>query len=259
MGKGNLVKFLGTAGARFVVAKQLRYSAGVYIQMREKKFILDPGPGTLVRCAKSRPPIDATELDGIILTHAHIDHSNDVNILIDAMTLGGLENGGTLFAPYDCIDGGNKVVLPYLREFLKEIVILKENNGYKLGDVSFSTSVKHAHQVETYGIMFDYGGKKLSFMVDTEYFPELVNSYKGSNILVINLVRFKPHPSGKVMHLCIDDAKKIISGVGPQKAVLTHFGMTMVRAKPWKVAAELSNEIGVEVIAASDGMTLDLE
>lgn len=41
-------------------------------------------------------------------------------------------------------------------------------------------------------------------------------------------------------------------------AILTHFGMTLWRAKPWEVAAKLSEETDVNVIAARDGMRFDL-
>lgn len=255
----DFIKLLGTAGARFVVAKQLRSSAGVYIRMKEKNIILDPGPGTLVRCAKSKPAIDVTKLDAIILTHAHIDHSNDVNILIDAMTSGGLQRKGMLFAPSECIYGENAVVLPYLKSYVHDIVILKPNEKYNIGRVSFSTSRKHQHPVETYGVIFDYYGRKISFMVDTKYFPDLTKDYNDSDILVINVVRFKPHESGEIMHLCVDDVKAILSRIHPRKAILTHFGMTMLRAKPWEVTNRLSDELGIEVIAGSDGMSIELE
>jgi len=39
---------------------------------------------------------------------------------------------------------------------------------------------------------------------------------------------------------------------------LTHFGMTMWRAKPWEIAQRLSQQTGVRVIAARDGMRFDL-
>lgn len=259
MNNKDFIKFLGTAGARFVVAKQLRSSAGAYIRMKEKNIILDPGPGTLVRFAKSKPAIDVTKLDAIILTHAHIDHSNDVNILIDAMTSGGLKRRGILFAPNECIHGEDAVVLPYLRSYAQDIVILKHNRKYNIDRLSFSTSVKHQHQVETYGIIFDHYGRKISFMVDTKYFPDLIKHYEDSDILVMNVVRFTPHESGEVMHLCIDDVKKILSRINPRIGILTHFGMTMLKAKPWVLANELSDELGIDVIAASDGMTIEIE
>jgi hypothetical protein len=34
--------------------------------------------------------------------------------------------------------------------------------------------------------------------------------------------------------------------------------MTMWRAKPWEIAARLSDELGTRVIAARDGMNFDL-
>jgi len=255
---GDFIKFLGTAGARFVVAKQLRSSAGVYMRMEGKNIILDPGPGTLVRCAKSKPAIDVTKLDAIILTHAHIDHSNDVNIVIDAMTGGGLQRRGLLFAPEECVHGENAVVLTYLKGYLQDIIVLRHNQRYRVDTLSFATSGRHQHQVETYGILFDQDGRKISFMVDTKYFPDLIKDYKDSDILVMNVVRLTPHESGKVMHLCMDDVKEILSRIKPGKAILTHFGMTMLKARPWVLADELSHELGIEVIAASDGMTVEL-
>ena len=112
--------------------------------------------------------------------------------------------------------------------------------------------------METYGVMFQHNGRKISFMVDTKYFPGLINEYGGSHTLIMNVVRFKPHESSMVMHLCIDDVKEILSGIRPEKAILTHFGMTMLKVKPWEVASSLSRELRLEVIAASDGMMLEL-
>jgi len=76
--KENYIKFLGTAGARFVMIKQLRSSGGIWISYQGTNLIIDPGPGSITRCALSKPKIDPTTLDGIILTHRHLDHSNDV-------------------------------------------------------------------------------------------------------------------------------------------------------------------------------------
>jgi hypothetical protein len=42
-------------------------------------------------------------------------------------------------------------------------------------------------------------------------------------------------------------------------AILTHFGMTMLRAKPWELAASIEQELGTRVLAAYDHMRLDLD
>jgi phosphoribosyl 1,2-cyclic phosphodiesterase len=203
-------------------------------------------------------PRHAGEMCQIKVTHAHIDHSHDMNVLIDAMTGGGLQRRGMLFAPSECLDGASAVVLPYLRGFVQDIGILTPNQRYHVDDLMFTTSSKHQHPMETYGVIFDYHGRKISFMVDTKYFPGLIHEYGGSDILVMNVVRYKPHESGEVMHLCVDDVREILPQVKPRKAILTHFGMTMLRARPWEVASQLSHELQLEVIAASDGMTVEL-
>lgn len=77
--------------------------------------------------------------------------------------------------------------------------------------------------------------------------------------MIINVVRHEPHESGTVMHLSLDDARRLIRQIAPRRAVLTHYGMTMLQAKPYRIAERLTDELGIEVIAASDGMTLDLD
>jgi ribonuclease BN (tRNA processing enzyme) len=253
------IKFLGTAGARIVVAKQLRSSAGVWITLDEKNLLLDPGPGTLVRCAKSRPSLDPTQLDAIILSHQHIDHANDVNIMIEAMTNGGFSKKGALFAPLSALED-DPIVLRYVREYVNEIRVLKEGTSHTLGSIEISTPLRHIHPVETYGIVFKSSKYTISFIVDSRFFPDLITKYKKSDLIVINVVRYDGKGGKKldVDHLNLEDVKKIINGIKPKQAILTHFGMTMVRSKPWEIAAEIEKEIGIKTIAASDGMEFDL-
>lgn len=255
----NYIKFLGTAGARIVVSKQLRSSGGTVISLDGSLLLLDPGPGTLVRCARSRPKIDAMKLDGIILTHRHIDHSTDINVMIEAMTEGGFKKRGRLYAPLDCLERENSVVLNYVKEFLDGVEVLHPHSRYCIGGMSFRTSGPHRHSAETCGVIFESSIGDVAFVADTEYFPELVEWYSGASFLVMNVVRLQPHESGEVMHLCLEDASSLISTIKPKLAILTHFGMTMIKAKPWELAKKLSAETGVKVLAAADGMTAALD
>lgn len=249
------IKFLGTGGARIVVSKQLRSSGGIWLSLKGTNIYLDPGPGALVRCTSSRPSLDPTKLDAIILSHKHLDHSSDVNVMIEAMTEGGFKKRGVLFAPEDALSD-DPVVLKYVRKYLKEIQILEEGKSYHVGNISFSTPLRHIHgDVQTYGLNFEASPYRLSFITDTRFFPKLLECYRGE-VLIINVVRLK---KSNLDHLCIDDVKRIIKEVHPKVAILTHFGMTILRAKPWKIAEEMQNELGTKVIAATDGMKFNLE
>ena len=94
-----------------------------------------------------------------------------------------------------------------------------------------------------------------SYIADTAYFDGLCRSYS-SELLIINVVFVEPHPP--VAHLSVPDVKRIITQISPKVAIITHFGMSMWRAKPWQIAQQLSQETGVRVIAARDGMRFDL-
>ncbi len=246
------ITFLGTAGARIMVASQILASGGLWFDFGDTEILLDPGPGTIVQTARRK--LKATKLKAIILSHKHLDHSGDVNVMIEAMTEGGFRPGGVLFAPRDALDN-DPVVLQYVRPFLERIEILQEGGSYHVDGVSFHTPLRHRHPVETYGIVFNAGNHTISCLVDTRYFDELCQHYK-ADLLVLNVVRLEP--GGPFDHLSVPDASEIIKNLKPKVAILNHFGMTMWRAKPWEVAQRLSEETGVRVIAARDGMRFDL-
>jgi phosphoribosyl 1,2-cyclic phosphodiesterase len=251
------IKFIGTAGARFVVMKQLRSSGGVWLSSGKTNLYLDPGPGALVRCLGSKPKLDPSVLDGIVLTHKHLDHSGDVNVMIEAMTDGGFRKRGVLFAPRDALEE-DPVVFKYAQGYVREVVALREQGDYEIGDISFSTGQRHRHRVETYGLHFRIASRTVSWITDTRFFPELPDLYRGE-ILVIHVVRLKPIGEEPIDHLSIEDVKTILEKARPKLTVLTHFGMTMIKAKPWIVAEALERELNLKVIAASDGMKIDLE
>jgi phosphoribosyl 1,2-cyclic phosphodiesterase len=257
MSEGNFVKFLGTAGARFVVINQLRSSGGLWISVGGTNIYMDPGPGALVRCLSSRPKLNPSSLDGILLSHKHLDHSGDINVMIEAMTDGGFKKRGVLFVPRDALED-DPVVLRYVRNYVERVEVLREHTEYELGNICFSTAKRHVHSVETYGFNFFLPMGQLSLLTDTRFFPELTDLYPG-RILIVSVVRSKPIENGQgIEHLAVDDVRRVISKTQPGLTVLTHFGMTMIRAKPWDVAKSLEEELGLRVIAARDGMTLNL-
>ncbi|MBM3245448.1 MAG: MBL fold metallo-hydrolase, partial [Candidatus Omnitrophica bacterium] len=166
----DFIKFLGTAGARFVMIRQLRASGGLWVSCNGTNVLIDPGPGSIVRCSTSRPKLDPGKLDGIILTHRHLDHSGDINVMIEAMTEGGFKRKGIVFCPEDSI-GEGRVIFKYLHAFPEKIEILRPNSEYKVGKFSFKTSMPHVHPGQTYGLKFRIKNTTVALMTDTEYSP----------------------------------------------------------------------------------------
>lgn len=252
--QGNWIKFLGTAGARFVVIRQLRASGGIWISYNGTNILIDPGPGSIVRCATSKPKLDPGKLDGIILTHRHLDHSSDINVMIEAITDGGFKKRGVLFAPADALEL-EPVVWKHTRGLLEKIEFLKENNSYSIGEIKFSVPKRQIHPVETYGLKFNFDNQSVSFITDTHYYPQIEDYYK-ADIVIIYVVFYEPRMG--VDHLSLPDAETIIEKMKPRLSILTHFGMTMLKEKPHLIAEVLTNKLNTEVIAAYDGMRLDI-
>ncbi len=254
----SFIKFLGTAGARIVVSKQLRASGGVWIKYQNTNLHLDPGPGALVKALSSRPPLSPSSIDAVLLSHRHLDHSNDLNIMVEAMTEGATRKRGAVFLPREALEV-EPVLFSYLREKLVRLEILEEGKDYHWKDISFSTPLRHLHSAETYGFRFSFPQGDVSFITDTLFEEKLIEAYQGSKILFLNTVRFKKDSHPSILHLSIPDAQTLIENIKPRLAFLTHFGLTVLREKPWKIAEEMSQKTGIKVIAASDGMKIDLE
>jgi ribonuclease BN (tRNA processing enzyme) len=246
------ITFLGTAGARFMVSRQLAASGGIWLDLSGTRLLLDPGPGSIVQTTKRK--LDAEKLSAIILSHRHLDHAADANIMIEAMTNGGHNRHGRLFAPADAVQN-EPVIFSYLKHFIEGVTVLEAKTTYKIGNITFTTSERHVHPVETYGMVFQSSGHTLAYLTDTRYFEGLHRSY-ACELLIINMVLTEPRPP--IDHLSIPDVERIINEIKPRIAILSHFGLHVWEANPEQIAKDLSKRTGVRVIAARDGMIFDL-
>jgi len=248
----NTITFLGTAGARIMVANQIRASGGIWLNLKGTQILIDPGPGSIVQSTQRK--FQADQLKAIILSHRHLDHSGDLNIMVEAMTQGGFQPRGQVFLPADALDS-EPVLFSYLRGYLDKLETFQEGKSYQIDGVTFSTPVRHHHSVETYGLKFTSGEQSFSYIADSLYFDGLVDHYQ-SDLIIINLVFTKPRAD--VAHLSITDAEHLIAGIKPKVAILSHFGLGIWKAHPWVVAEQLAQKTGYRVIAARDGMQFDL-
>jgi ribonuclease BN (tRNA processing enzyme) len=252
----NFIKFLGTAGSRFVVSKQLRASGGLWIRLAGQTIWVDPGPGALVRAYASRPKLDPETVDAVLVSHKHLDHANDVNVVIESMTHGGHRPRGMLLAPADALYEDSPIC-EYILSYIGAVQPLQEGGSYPLGDLTLRVASRHDHPGETYGFLLEGGPAIVGLLTDTRYFDSLASHYASAEILVINCV-LEENPDHRIYHLDWRDAEQIIAAVRPRRAVLAHFGMRMLQAKPWEITEAMSQRLGIQVTAARDGMTLEI-
>jgi ribonuclease BN (tRNA processing enzyme) len=253
------ITFLGTGGGRGMITSQTLASGGLWLNLGGTQILVDPGPGCIVRATDKK--LNAENLSAIILSHLHLDHSADMNIMVEAMTKSGHNQHGVLFLPPDAL-APEPVVFSYLRNYVDRVVVLEEGGEYSVDGISFTTPVRHIHKPITYGIVFKTPRHTFSYITDTRFFDDLCRHY-GGELLIINTLFLEPRPESTdpllpTDHLGITDAEKIIRELKPKTAIITHFGMGLWQARPQKIAGSLTEKLGIKVIAARDGMEFDL-
>lgn len=251
---GDQIVFLGSGGGRMTTATQLRATGGLWVAMDGTTLQIDPGPGALVHCRAKSLGLDPTRLDAIVLTHKHLDHAGDVNAMIEAMTEGGTKRRGLVLAPRDAYED-DPVIFRYVRDYPAATGVLEPGGRYPLGALTLETPLRLRHPVETYGLRLHGARLTVSLIACTGYFPELEAAFRG-DLLILNVVF---HHRRDETHLCLEDAERLIAAIRPRLAILTHFGMSMLRARPWELAEQVAQATGVRTLAARDHQRLPLD
>jgi ribonuclease BN (tRNA processing enzyme) len=247
--------FLGTAGNLGVVSKQSRSSGGFVIQVGEVQVHVDPGPGALTNAAMCS--LNVRGHTAILVSHAHLNHSNDINALINAMTLNGLDSHGVLIAPESIINGTEHikpVLHTHFANHLEKIITAVPNRKIAIENIEVHPIAAKHSDLHSLGFKIFTPEFVLAYTGDTNYSAELAEQYEGADILIANC----QHPGkSKEPGLCSADVVKILKKAKPKLCIITHFSQKMLDAKPLYEARNIQRETGIQVIAAEDGTMID--
>jgi phosphoribosyl 1,2-cyclic phosphodiesterase len=246
--------FLGTGGGRFATITQKPRTGGIRILSDELNIHLDPGPGALVYSLEAG--LDPQKLNGIVVSHFHIDHINDAAVLIEAMTAGGTKKRGTLVAAHSVLFGnetGDKAISNYHINLPEKIIEAKAGNTFNIGNIEVKVCKAVHSDPETVGFRFETGTfGSFAYIPDSEYYDGIGDFLKGVRLLILSVLR----PSEKPWkgHMSTEDAVKIINEVRPETVVMTHLGTLMIIKGPDSEASYIQGSTGIATKAAKDGM-----
>lgn len=252
--------FLGTGGDEFVVGKQIKASGGIIVQVEGYQFHIDPGPGAVVRAHQAG--INLRENTAVLVSHSHINHCNDVNAVMAAMSHNGFDVNGVLISNITFANGSEEAQMaPMLTKFHKKcverVIVAKPSQRIGIETVEIQTLQAFHNDPNAMGFKLITPKFTLTYSGDTRYSRELVEQYRKSDILILNVVNPSGTNSKNSDNLCFEDAVTILGKTKPKLAVITHFGKAMLKADPISQAREIQKATGVQVLAAIDGMSIN--
>lgn len=243
--------FLGTGGGRFATVFQTRATGGVYLEDGPAKLHIDPGPGALQQLHAA--DLDPTKTTAILVSHRHLDHANDVNVLAAGMTEGGTEERGYLVGSesvMDGLDGDPPVVNRRQREIVAEHATARPGESARVSGRRVRFLETDHRDPTNVGFRIETSQGPVTYFTDTIATDELVAQLEGSRVLMLGVTR--PRGARIPDHLSTDDAVDVARQVEPDLLVLTHLGLKLLRRGPGPEAEHVETETGVRTIAARD-------
>jgi len=248
--------FLGTGGGRFATITQRAKTGGIRLISEEVNMHIDPGPGALIYSLELG--LNPQKINAILISHSHLDHTNDAGILIEAMTRGGRTRRGLLAASRSVLKGNevcDRAISNYHRELPERVIEAEVGSRFEVGDLSVEVGRAVHADPDTVGFRFEIPSSgAIGYLPDSEYFDGLSEFYSGVRLLILSVLR----PSGQPWkgHMTTDDAARVADEVKPEMLVITHFGMMMIMKSPSREAKLIEEKTGVPTVAARYGMRI---
>jgi len=174
--------FLGTGSA---MPTGRRFNSGYLLEDGDDRLLVDCGSGILQALARTDCGYEG--VDSVLLTHHHLDHVSDLDVLMKARWLAGETSLRVLGPPgtSDLIEGLLSVHT-YMQDRLDLTLcdLTVEEEETVAGFALRSMETRHSMQCFAYRLTPAAGGSTVTVSGDSEAFPALATFADGSDVLV---------------------------------------------------------------------------
>lgn len=247
-----------------------RRRCGAYVTADDgTAFLVDTPPEMRLACIE----YGISKVDAVVVTHAHMDHISGFDDVRRFNTINGTkvpcEPGDPLYRglpfrvigkPMTCYAMRETVeqmhrIFPYISAeggkdgLFRPMIEFCCDDSFQLGSVSVERlAVKHGFPCCGY-LFRDRGVRSLAYISDCHELPdETVEKVKDVDVMVLNCLRERPHPT----HLSLQASLAYIERIAPKRAYLVHMCHDFTHAE-W-----LERLAGTNVEPAYDGLELEL-
>ena len=242
------VTVLGSSG---MFATPTRAASGYLLELDGTRLWLDAGSGTW-RNLLGR--LHYSELDGVLLTHRHPDHTSDVFQAMHARLYGGPEPLAPipLWAPAETLERLCGFAPEIADSFELRQVIAGESLTVGVASISFVAMV---HPPETVGVRVQSAGAILAYSADTGPGADFRALAGGSDLFICEAT-LQDEDSGWEGHMTASAAASTAELVGCRRLLLTHLPPERDVALTLKQARSAAVELDVGL--AQDGMSVEV-
>lgn len=250
---GPLVTFVGSGDAS---SSGARNQTCLHVRSDEAHFLIDCGPTSLSALKQLSLPV--SQLDGILLTHAHGDHFGGVPFILLEQIMGERTRPFWIMGPRHVLDrvkawnelcySGLFETMPYALNWLS----IEEHEARSIpgtGIVVYPFVMDHQQSKSCLGYQIHLPEEKIiAYTGDTAWCDNLEFLARDTDLLISECSYFEKAPEG-IKHLSYRELIEKLSLLKTRHLILTHMGEEMLQ----QVA------IGaVNIDTAFDGLTIDL-
>lgn len=222
--------------------KRLRSS--IHLKVDDNSFVIDTGPD--FRAQMLREGIN--ELDAIIYTHEHKDHTAGMDDIraFNFMQMRDMPLYGTPAVLNQLQREYSYVFAPKKYPGVPQVVTHEiSNQPFEVLGTTFTPILVMHYKFPVFG----YRIKDFTYITDAKYIAEEeLDKVRGTKILVLNALQIKEHLS----HLTLSEALELIDIIKPEKAYLTHISHKLGTQQ------NVESKLPDNVFLAYDGLTISL-
>ena len=211
------VKILGTGTC---VPSIQRLSSSYLLMTEQSNILVDVGPSVVRRLLEFG--YTTRDIDAIILTHFHVDHTADLSTFLFASNYDVVPRAKEL-----SIVGGEGLnvfyknlltVYPWLSPKSYEISLHELQEGILKKSSLIITTSHMEHNNESIGVKIEED-KSIVFSGDTDYTQNLIKLARGTDLLIVEC----SFPEKKAnSHLNLAMVQKVVDQAKPRRVILSH-------------------------------------
>ena len=249
------ITFLGSAGD-IKTAGKIYSSGGIVINTEGYQFQIDPGISSLSTAREAQ--VNLRDNDVVICTNNNLVSCNDLNAVIDYMSLEGEDKHGVLVGAVSVINGSNDenpILKETTRKHVEKIIGLKPDDKVGLGDVDITAKKVNSPDDNGIGVLIEAPVFRLGYVPTSGFSVTNAKQFEKVDILILSVKNPSSVTEAKSMN--IKEAVQFIDLAKPRLAIITNLGFKLSKDTSVKIIREVQKETKVQTMVASPGLVIN--